>query len=254
MSMGNAIAARRRVLILGGTAEARALAARLVAAGHDVTSSLAGRTRDPLLPVGAVRIGGFGGADGLAAYLEDHWIDLLFDATHPFAAAISANAVHAGAAARVPLVRIERSPWTPPEGAVWVEVPDMNHAAAALPRGARVLLTIGRQELAPFLSRSDCAFLARMIEAPPGLPPEWTLILGRGPYTLAGETALLEHHAITHLVSKNSGGKQAAAKLKAAARLAIPVVMVARPDLPKTETVDSVESAVASIARIFRTG
>ena len=254
MSMGNAIAARRRVLILGGTAEARALAARLVAARHEVTSSLAGRTRDPLLPVGAVRIGGFGGADGLAAYLEDRRIDLLFDATHPFAATISANAVHAAAAARVPLVRIERPLWTPPEGAVWVGVSDMTRAAAALPRGARVLLTIGRQELAPFRARPDCAFVARMIEAPPGLPPDWTVIVDRGPFTLADETTLLDRHAITHLVSKNSGGKQAAAKLEAAAQLSIPVVMVARPDLPKTETVDSVETAITSIARIFQTG
>ena len=254
MSMGNAVGQAKRVLILGGTGEARALAARLVAAGHEVTSSLAGRTQAPLLPQGAVRVGGFGGAEGLAAYLTHDAIDLLVDATHPFAATISTNAVHAAERAHVPLLRIERPRWTRPDGAMWVEVADVTLAAAALPAGTRALLTIGRQELAPFVSLSDCTIFARMIEVPPDLPPGWTIIAERGPFTVPDEIALLRLHAITHLVSKNSGGDQAAAKIEAAARLSIPVIMVVRPLLPPAQTVTSVAQACESIARIFRTG
>lgn len=254
MSMGNAVGQTRRVLILGGTGDARALAARLVAAGHEVTSSLAGRTQAPLLPQGAVRIGGFGGAEGLASYLSDNAIDMLVDATHPFAATISANAVHAATRAQVPLLRLERPLWTRPDGAVWIGAADMDQAAAALPVGARVLLTIGRQELAPFFPRTGCTIFARMIEVPPDLPPGWTIIAERGPFTVPDEIALLRRHAITHLVSKNSGGDQAAAKLEAAAHLSIPVIMVARPLLPPAPTVASVAEVCESIARIFRTG
>lgn len=254
MSMGNAVGAVRRVLILGGTGEARDLAARLIAAGYDVTSSLAGRTEAPILPPGEVRIDGFGGADGLADYLRDQRIALLVDATHPFATTISTNAVIAADAARVPLLRLQRPQWTRPEGAVWVEVDDMNEAADALPEGARVFLTIGRQELGSFLAHTDCSFVARMIEVPPGLPSDWTIIPDRGPFTLTGEIALLRRHAITHLVSKNSGGAQAEAKLEAAARLSIPVIMIARPALPRAETVETAERALEAIARIFRTG
>lgn len=254
MNMGNAIGTGRRVLILGGTGEARELAGQLFASGHAVTSSLAGRTHAPILPPGAVRIGGFGGVDGLTTYLNANQIDLVVDATHPFAAQISTNAVHAAAAACVPLVRIERPQWKRPEGAAWVEVADMSEAANGLPRGARVLLTIGRQELSPFLAQTDRVFVARMIEVPPDLPHHWTIIADRGPFTVPDETALLARHAITHLVSKNSGGALAAAKLEAAANLSIPVIMVARPILPDAQTVVSVEEAGTTIARLFQTG
>ncbi len=251
--MGND-ALQLRILILGGTGEARALATALIAAGHAVTSSLAGRTKSPILPPGDTRIGGFGGATGLAAYLTDHGFDLLIDATHPFAADISTNATTAAASTHVPFLRYERVPWPKPESAVWVELPDMALAANALPRGARVFLTVGRQELAPFLTRPDCRFLARMIEIPPGLPSAWEVLSDRGPFTLDNEMALLRTHAITHLVSKNSGGAQVAAKLEAAANLKIPVLMIARPPLPPARTVASVPETLDAIALIFRNG
>lgn len=252
--MGNDNALQRRILILGGTGEARALAGALIAAGHAVTSSLAGRTTSPILPPGDTRIGGFGGATGLADYLTDHGFDLLVDATHPFAADISTNATAAAASASVPFLRCERAPWPRPDGAVWVEVPDMVSAANALPKGARVFLTVGRQELAPFLTRPDCRFLARMIEIPPGLPSDWDALSDRGPFTYDNEMALLRAHDITHLVSKNSGGAQVAAKLEAAADLKIPVMMIARPPLPPARTVASVPEALDAIALIFRNG
>lgn len=245
MDHGNDDGAAGRLLILGGTGEARALAALLAEAGRLVTTSLAGRTGAPLLPAGEVRIGGFGGPEGLAAYLTRNRIARLVDATHPFAARISAHAVAASAATGIPLIRLERPAWTPPPGARWIGVPDMDGAVGALPAGARVLLTVGRQQLAGFSRRRDCRFVARMIEVPPGLDPDWTVITGRGPFTLAGESALMETHAITHLVSKNSGGGQTAAKLEAAARLGIVTVMVERPLLPPARTAASIEEALA---------
>ena len=254
MTMSNDHPRQRRILVLGGTGEARALADMLISDGHDVISSLAGRTQTPILPAGEIRIGGFGGAKGLADYLCDNQIDLLVDATHPFAARISANGAEAASAAHVPLIRLERPAWARPDGVVWVDVPDLNSAAEALPEGACVLLTVGRQDLEPFFKRADCSFTARMIEIPPGLPSDWTIISHRGPFTLAEEMALLSTNAITHLVSKNSGGAQVAAKLNAAATLKIPVIMIARPVPPEAETVDSVASVRETIARIFRSG
>ncbi len=236
--------AGKRILILGGTGEARSLADRLVALGFDVTTSLAGRTSAPLLPQGKVRTGGFGGAAGLAAYLRGNQVTHLVDATHPFAARISANAVEASAAAGVPLIRLTRPEWTQRDGADWVEVDSTKDAAAALPRGACVLLTIGRQEIGAFLERTDCRFVARVIEAPEAVPEGWLVLSARGPFSVAGETALMKTHGVTHLVSKNSGGSQAAAKLGAAAALGVGVVMVRRPVLPQAVTVEAVEDVV----------
>jgi precorrin-6A/cobalt-precorrin-6A reductase len=241
------MAGRKSILILGGTGEARALAAVLTAKGHEVTSSLAGRTQAPLLPEGAVRIGGFGGATGLAGYLREGGFSHLIDATHPFAARISANAVEASAATGIPLLRLERLAWIAPEGADWVEADTMEEAASVLPGGASVLLTIGRQEVAAFFRRSDCRFVARVIEAPQGVPPDWLVLSARGPFTLADEKALMEAHGITHLVSKNSGSDQAAAKLDAAAALGVSVVMVRRPVLPEAVTVGSIEEVVTRV-------
>lgn len=237
-----------RILILGGTGEARRLAERLVVQGHAVTSSLAGRTTAPRLPSGDVRIGGFGGGEGLAAALHAGGFAMLVDATHPFAARISANAVMASARAGVPLVRLERPRWPRPEGADWIAVDDLAGAAAILPPGATALLTIGRQEVGTFFGRTDCRFVARMIEIPPGLPGDWTAISDAGPFDLEGETALMEMHGITHLVSKNSGGGQTAAKLEAAARLGIPTLMVRRPVLPPARTVARIEDVLALVA------
>lgn len=248
MTQGNDHHVNRRILLLGGTAEARQLASRLVAQGHRVTSSLAGRTATPLLPEGEVRIGGFGGPDGLARWIVAHRIDLVIDATHPYAAKISANAVAACAATRARLIRIERPVWEPPEGAGWTEVADMGAAARAFPGGARVLLTIGRQELEAFHHRTDCSFLARVIDPPSDAPQGWLILAARGPFALEDEMALMRAHPITHLVSKNSGGEQTHAKIEAAAQLGIDVVMVTRPRLPPAETVRSADEVLGRLA------
>lgn len=245
MSESNLTGAGKSVLILGGTGEARALASALMAQGVETTTALAGRTRTPHLPAGTVRIGGFGGPEGLADYLRDKAIARLIDATHPFAAQISANAVAAARVAGIPLLRLQRPGWTAPDGARWTRVPDMAAAANALPPGARTLLTIGRQEIPAFFSRRDCTLLARVIDPPETLPPDWRLITARGPFSIAQELALLETHAITHLVSKNSGGAQTRAKLDAAHALGITVVMVERPALPDAATVETLDAALA---------
>lgn len=230
-----------RILILGGTGEARRLASALLAQGHDVTSSLAGRTSAPLLPQGEVRIGGFGGADGLAGFLREGAFSHLIDATHPFAARISANAVAASAQAGVQLIRLEWPAWQEPPDAGWIAVDTIADAAEALPHGAKVLLTIGRQEVGEFFGRIDCRFVARVIEIPEDVPEDWEVFAARGPFSLADETELMDAHSITHLVSKNSGSEQAAAKLEAAAALGVQVVMVSRPVLPEAVTVGSIE-------------
>jgi precorrin-6A/cobalt-precorrin-6A reductase len=227
-----------RILILGGTGEARELAAVLVAAGSDVVSSLAGRVRQPRLPDGRVRVGGFGGADGLAGYLRDEGITHLVDATHPFAATITANAALAAAGARVPRLVLRRPEWdTDPS---WDTVPDIA-AAAAVVRGwpgEGVFLTTGRRDLAAFAADDRHRFLVRTVDPPEGaVPPSMTLILDRGPYTVAGESALLSGHRIGLLVTKNSGGEMTAAKLRAARDLGVQVVMVRRPPLPPGSTV-----------------
>lgn len=254
MDMGNRDTIGRRILILGGTTEARELAGLLVDAGYDVITSLAGRTGTPRFPPGIVRIGGFGGKEGLARYIRDNCIDMLVDATHPFAAQISINCVAAALDAEVPLLRLERPAWQKPDGATWVEVGTAQDAADALPHGARVLLTVGRQELGPFLARKGCHYTARMIEVPAGLPDDWQVIAARGPFTLEDELRLMQDRGITHLVTKNSGGTQVAGKLAAAARLSIPIIVIRRPNLPKAEAVDSVIWAHESVTRIFRTG
>ncbi len=242
-----------RVLILGGTAEAAALARAL--AGEPrvaVTTSLAGRTRAPAELPGAVRRGGFGGAQALADYLKTRAVDLLVDATHPFAARISRNAAQACAAAGVPRLVLTRPPWTAREGDRWTPVPDAGAAAAALPGlGARVFLTIGRQELAAFAGLDDIWFLVRLVEPPEDPIPleDFRLVLGRGPFSLAQETVLLRAHGIEAVVSKNSGGAGTYAKIEAARALDLPVVMVERPALTEGETVETVAAARAWIER-----
>jgi precorrin-6A/cobalt-precorrin-6A reductase len=223
-----------RILILGGTGEARELAAALVAAGIDVLSSLAGRVRDPRLPEGPVRIGGFGGADGLAAFLEAEGITAVVDATHPFAAGITANAAAAAAAAGVPLLVLRRPGWDADPS--WQAVADIGQAAAAVRDwpGRAVFLTTGRRDLAVFAGDDRHEFLVRTVDPPDGPVPErMTLILDRGPYTVDGETALMREHGIGLLVSKDSGGPMTAAKLQAAGDLGVQVVMVQRPPLPE---------------------
>ena len=237
------------ILILGGTGEARGLAAALVGRGVDVVTSLAGVTAVPVLPLGKIRRGGFGGVDGLAAYLAEAGIGLVADATHPFAVGISRHAGEAAGRRGIPYVRLERPAWRAGPGDRWQEVADVAAAVAALAPGATALVTIGRKDLAAFASRDDLRVIARAIE-PPGfaLPGKWTLVLARPPFAVEAETALMEGHGVSVLVTKNAGGEATRAKLVAARQLGIPVIMVARPSKPAAETAETVEEMVERIA------
>lgn len=237
-----------KILILGGTAEARQLANRLVALGHDVITSLAGRTQDPILPEGGIRMGPFGGIPGLCAYLRAAKVDRLVDATHPYAGLISINAVAAAKATGVRLIRYMRPEWEPQPGQSWTHVSSVQEAADALPAGANVLLTTGHTGLETFLERSDCRIHVRVIQTPDmDLPRHAELILSRPPYDLDGEKALLRRHGITHLVSKNSGGAQTEAKLEAARQMGVEVIMIARPTYGPALEVASVEEALEAL-------
>jgi precorrin-6A/cobalt-precorrin-6A reductase len=237
-----------RVLILGGTSDASELAAKIsVLPDVEIITSLAGRTRQPLVPRGHLRVGGFGGQAGLANYLQDQQIDLLIDATHPFAAQISWNAAAAAAAIGLPHLLLLRPAWQPMSGDRWIEVDTVTAAAEALPpQVKRVFLTTGRQELAPFVPLAHCWFLIRSIDppAPQTAMPNGSLMLDRGPFTLDQERHLLIDHQIEVIVSKNSGGEATYAKVLAARELNIPIVMIQRPAMPSAEQVSSVEEAV----------
>lgn len=216
-----------------------------------MVSALAGRTRAPLLPAGSVRIGGFGGAAGLAAYLDDARIDLLVDATHPFATRISESAATAAARAEVPRLVLLRAPWCPRPGDRWIETPTVDAAAAALPAAARrVFLTVGARACAPFAGRDDLWFLVRLVDEPERPLPlaRYRLICARGPFAEADERALLVRHGIDCLVTRASGGAATAAKLAAARALSLPVVMVHRPPPPPGAHASSVVAAVRWIA------
>ncbi|WP_167101747.1 cobalt-precorrin-6A reductase [Mycobacterium sp. DL592] len=220
-----------RILLLGGTGEARALAARLHP-GTDIVSSLAGRVPDPALPVGPVRIGGFGGVDGLAQWLRDNGIGAVVDATHPFAATMTAHAAQACADLNLPHVVLARPPWDP-AGAITVKS-DVEAADTVARQGySRVFLTTGRSGVAPFAD-SDAWFLIRVVTAPDSevLPARHRVLLSRGPYDYAGERTLLQDNNIDALVTKNSGGELTNAKLHAAHDLGVAIVMIERPPLP----------------------
>lgn len=232
---------RVHVLILGGTTEARRLAAELTAlpaaARVHVTTSLAGRVAAPRLPCGDVRIGGFGGPAGLARWLREHAVDALIDATHPFAGTISFNAAQAAATAtaHVPLLALRRPGWVPGPDDLWHPVASLDEAAAALPAlGTRIFLTTGRMGLSHFAHLTDLWFLVRSVDAPePPHPPRMTTLLDRGPFTLEGERELLHSHRIDVLVTKDSGAAATAAKLTAAREAGLPVVVVRRPPVPE---------------------
>jgi precorrin-6A/cobalt-precorrin-6A reductase len=239
-----------RVLLLGGTAEGRALARRL----HpqvDIVSSLAGRVPEPALPVGQVRVGGFGGVDGLRRWLRDERIDAVIDATHPFAATMTAHAAEACGELQMPHLVLARPPWDPADAIV---VASDTRAAeiVAQQRYSRVFLTTGRSGTAAF-AHSDAWFLIRAVTEPDGalLPRHHQLVLSRGPYRYDDEFALMHQHRIDALVTKNSGGDMTRAKLDAAAALDVPVVMVARPRLPAGVTaVGTVDEAANWVARL----
>ena len=239
-----------RLLLLGGTGEARALAAALHPGPVEVISSLAGRVSNPALPLGAVRVGGFGGVDGLVAYLRDERIDAVVDATHPFAAGMSAHAAEAAERTGVPLLALRRPGWATRDS--WTRVASTDAAAAAVRThsAGTVFLTTGKRDLGAFAPDATRHYVIRVVDPPEGaLPARHTVVLDRGPYSLDGELGLLRRYAVGVLVTKDSGGPLTAAKLDAAEQLDVPVVVVDRPSLPDgVESVDSVDAALAWIS------
>ncbi|WP_326701698.1 cobalt-precorrin-6A reductase [Streptomyces sp. NBC_01754] len=240
------------VLVLGGTTEARRLAELLVTAdalpGVRVTSSLAGRVARPKPPPGEVRVGGFGGADGMADWIRAHEVSAVIDATHPFARTISFHAASAATAAHVPLLALRRPGWVPSQGDRWHTAGSLEEAADALPGlGRRVFLTTGRMGLAAFAGLDSLWFLMRSVDAPEApFPRHMETLLDRGPFTLEGERELIRRHRVDVLVTKDSGGEATAPKLSAACEAGIPVVVVRRPPAPAgVPAVATPEEAVA---------
>ncbi|MDA9469029.1 cobalt-precorrin-6A reductase [Bradyrhizobium sp. CCBAU 53415] len=231
-----------RALILGGTADASLLAAEIARAGVDAVYSYGGRTRAPADQPLPTRIGGFGGVSGLADYIRREAITHVIDATHPFAAEMSRNAVAACAEAGTPLIALERAPWTRATGDHWIETRDVNAAAAALPEApANVFLAIGRQHIAPFASRPQHVYTLRFVDPPEApLPFAADVIVSRGPFTLEGELEMMRTRGIAWIVARNSGGEGARAKIDAARMLGLPVIMISRPQLPERLRAESV--------------
>ena len=247
-----------RILILGGTTEARQLAGLLAARGDaEVTLSLAGRTAAPAGQGVPVRVGGFGGADGLARYLKDTGTSLLVDATHPYAARISANASRAAKLADLPILALRRPGWVRVEGDRWTEVEAVRHAVTALGEAPRrVFLALGRQEVGAFEAAPQHHYLVRSVDpvTPPLTVPKVDYILARGPFAEADERALLADSRIDAVVCKNSGGAATYAKIAAARALGVEVVMVRRPALPAVPAAGTVEELAALVAHWLSSG
>ena len=245
-----------RVLVLGGTLDASRLAQALAQAGVDGIFSYAGRTYAPIAQPLPTRVGGFGGVAGLQTFLQAERITHVVDATHPFAAQMSSNAVEACAKASVPLLALERPAWQAQAGDVWQHVPDIAAAVQALPtEPARVFLAIGRQHVAPFLACAQHWYLLRLVDpvvdSVLDLPAErGHVVLDRGPFTVEGDRALLQVHGITRIVSKNSGGAGAQAKLTAARERGFPVILIDRPFIPARPTVSAVKDVFGWLASV----
>lgn len=230
-----------RILIFGGTFEAVELANALVERGHQVTTSLAGRTQEPAVPKGKLLTGGFGGVEGIVDYLKKSRTEHVLDASHPFAANISANVATACHTANVDLIRIDRPPFEEPTRSHWIRVNSSADAAEQLPIGAKVFLTLGRQTLEPFIARPDIHYVLRAIEQPQmELPGNFEVVLARPPFSRASELALMRQERITHLVAKDSGGEMTAAKLQAAYMLNVQVIMINRPGKPEVKSVTTI--------------
>jgi precorrin-6A/cobalt-precorrin-6A reductase len=245
----------KKILILGGTAEARTLAERL-APRHDldVTLSLAGRTATPARQAVPVRIGGFGGPGGLADYLKREQIDVLIDATHPYASVISANAATAARMANICLIALQRPAWTPVAGDRWTDVSDVAAAVEALGKAPkRVFVTLGRNELAPLQSAPQHFYLIRSVDPvePPLALPHAHYVTARGPFAEAAERALMAAHRINVVIAKNSGGTATYGKIAAARALGIAVIMLRRPPAADAPAVHSVDGALISLDHAF---
>jgi len=236
-----------RTLLLGGTTEASHLATALAAIGINAVFSYAGRTANPVAQPLPTRIGGFGSVAGLCEYVQSNNITHIIDATHPFAAQMSRNAVAASLACGVQLLALERAPWQAEASDNWTHVPDIAAAVVALPDAPRrVFLAIGKQALAPFAAKPQHHYLLRLVDPPAALPlPHTTAIIARGPFDVAHDTALLQTHRITHIVAKNAGGTGAAAKILAARALGLAIIMIDRPTLPPRQIVASVPEVLA---------
>lgn len=259
---------KKNILILGGSSEAFNLAEKLENHGsfHPI-SSLAGRTSVPRKPAGTYRTGGFGGVDGLADYLKQENISAIIDATHPFAQKITTNASLAANQVNCPIIHISRPPWQKEKGDNWIEGASMQEAAKKIaPTHSPCFLTIGRLELSAFLNRTDIEFLCRAIEPPKSTDPikqniripknedQWPenfrFIYAKGPYNYENELSLIKQHSIKSIVTKNSGGDKAKAKLDVARNLDIPIIMIKRPCPPKGITVETTNEALTWLETI----
>ncbi|MDA9503013.1 cobalt-precorrin-6A reductase [Bradyrhizobium sp. CCBAU 11357] len=245
-----------RALVLGGTADASLLAAEIARAGIDAVYSYGGRTRAPADQPLPTRIGGFGGVSGLADYIRREGITHVIDATHPFAAEMSRNAVEACAETGTPLLALERAAWIKAPADTWIEVADVNAAVAALPdAAANVFLAIGRQHIAPFATKPQHAYTLRFVDPPDApLPFAADVIVSRGPFTFDGELNMLRTRGIAWIVARNSGGDGARAKIDAARGLGLPVIMISRPQLPERRRAERVTDVMRWLGHSARLG
>ncbi len=238
------------LLILGGTTEANTLAKAVAQSGVTATYSYAGRVDNPRTQPIPTRVGGFGGAEGLARYIREHNVSHIVDATHPFAAQMSRNAIAASAVTGTPLVALTRPPWEPRSGDRWHRVPNISAAVAALAgEPKRVFLAIGRMHLEGFAAQSQHHYLLRLVDEPCALPfPNCEAVVSRGPFSVAGDIELMQRFTTELIVSKNAGGEGARAKLDAARALGLPVLMIDRPVLPPKTECSEVEQVLDWLA------